>query len=77
MAVRNENAPAGSRGQGAEEALMDVNALGEYLGVAPHTLRIWRMQGQGPEGFKIGGRLVRWRKSDVDAWIDAQRQAAA
>lgn len=56
---------------------MDVNALGEYLGVAPHTLRIWRMQGQGPEGFKIGGRLVRWRKSDVDAWINAQRQAAA
>lgn len=57
------------------DSLMNVNALGEYLGIAPQTIRVWRMQGIGPHAFKIG-HLVRWRKSDVDAWLETQREAA-
>lgn len=80
MAVHEVAGPA-TAGQGntlttSGDALLNVEALGEYLGISPHTIRIWRMEGTGPRAFKINGRLVRWRKSDVDAWLEGQREAA-
>ena len=35
------------------------------------TLRKWRSQGRGPRFLKLGG-AVRYRLSDVEAWISAQ-----
>jgi excisionase family DNA binding protein len=51
------------------------NALTEreaarYVGVSPATLRLWRSQGQGPRHFKAGEKLVRYRRVDLDAWIE-------
>ena len=33
------------------------------------TLRWFRHTGEGPKSFKLG-RSVRYRKSDVEAWIE-------
>lgn len=80
MAVQEVAGPAlagqGSTWPTSGETLLNVEALGEYLGISPHTIRIWRMEGTGPRAFKINGRLVRWRKTDVDAWLESQREAA-
>lgn len=45
--------------------------VSEYLGVAPATVRKWRQLRKGPPAVKIGF-CIRYRQSDVDAWIEAQ-----
>jgi predicted DNA-binding transcriptional regulator AlpA len=36
------------------------------------TLRYWRHLGVGPDGFRLGRRVV-YRREDVDRWV-AERQ---
>jgi predicted DNA-binding transcriptional regulator AlpA len=36
------------------------------------TLRTWRYQGIGPRSFHLGPRGIRYKKSDVLAWLDRQ-----
>lgn len=40
------------------------------------TLRFWRHQGRGPKSFRLGstGRVM-YKKSDVEAWLQAQYNA--
>ena len=59
----------------------DVHVFGErdagrYLGgekapISQRTLQRWRLEGFGPKFLKLG-RLVRYRRSDLDRWVDAQ-----
>lgn len=51
----------------------DVEAYTNGIAKAA-TLRWWRHEGKGrgPKSFVLGGRKVVYRKSDVDAWLDAQ-----
>lgn len=44
--------------------------LAEYLGMTERAVRKWRQHGKGPPYCKLEGS-VRYRKADVDAWIDA------
>jgi predicted DNA-binding transcriptional regulator AlpA len=41
----------------------------DYIGRPKATLAQWRWLGRGPRFIKIGGS-VRYRKSDVDRWLD-------
>ena len=43
-----------------------------YLGVSAPTLRFWRANGEGPTYFHAGPRLVRYRKVDLDAWVESR-----
>lgn len=59
-------------GPGPEVPLTDLQAA-ELLGVRPQTLAVWRTTGRyGLPFFKIG-RLVRYSRSDVEAWRDSRR----
>jgi excisionase family DNA binding protein len=51
------------------ERLLTVEDLAEYLGVPVATLYAWRYRRQGPPGFRVG-RHVRFRRSDIDDWIE-------
>jgi predicted DNA-binding transcriptional regulator AlpA len=60
---------------GGEELLNETQA-GRYLGgkvspISPRTFQRWRMEGKGPVWCSIG-RLVRYRRSDLDAWLSEQ-----
>jgi predicted DNA-binding transcriptional regulator AlpA len=45
----------------------------EELGLASRrTLQAWRLLGRGPRFIKVGGRSVRYRLADVEAWLAAQ-----
>lgn len=57
------------------DPMMDVHALAEYLGVAEGTILLWRKKGKAPRAYRLG-RALRWRKSEVDAWLDAQMEPA-
>jgi excisionase family DNA binding protein len=50
--------------------LLTAHELASELGVGTQTLAQWRWQGVGPAFVKVG-RLVRYRRSDVDAWLAA------
>jgi excisionase family DNA binding protein len=43
--------------------------LAEYLSVPVATCRKWRHNHEGPPGFRVG-RHVRYRRRDVEAWIE-------
>lgn len=51
-----------------DDYLLSVDDLAGYLAVPPKTLYAWRSRGEGPPGFRVG-RHVRYRWSDVQAWI--------
>ena len=50
---------------------------GKYLGVSAAVLRLWRSEGRGPRHFKAGEKLVRYRRTDLDTWIEARLSAPA
>ena len=49
--------------------------VAEYLGGVPvKTLEMWRYKGTGPKYMRVG-KYVRYRWSDVEAWLAAQERA--
>lgn len=62
------------------EKLMTTRDVEAYTNgvVKAATLRWWRHAGgrQGPKSFRLGARRVVYRKSDVDAWLDAEYASA-
>jgi excisionase family DNA binding protein len=52
-----------------EDRLLWPKQVAEMLGVPIGTLANWRYQARGPAFVKVG-RHVRYRRSDVAAWID-------
>lgn len=52
--------------------LLSETPAADYLDASPLTLRDWRKRGRGPAFVKIG-RNVRYRREDLDAYIEARR----
>jgi predicted DNA-binding transcriptional regulator AlpA len=48
--------------------LVDESTLAARLHVSRSTLQTWRYGGRGPRWIKLG-RLIRYRVSDVDAFL--------
>ena len=44
----------------------------QYLGISEAALRLWRSRGEGPRHFKAGGKLIRYRRADLDGWIETR-----
>lgn len=58
----------------AADRLMTLAEVADYLRVPRDTIYYWRKRGRGPRGFRTG-RHVRFRRSDVDAWLETTRDA--
>ena len=56
---------------GVPEGLFDQVPIAQMLEVEIKTLESWRVKGFGPKYMKVG-RLVRYRLSDVRAWLDSR-----
>jgi len=48
--------------------LLDTQQVADHCGISRRTLEFWRSYGKGPKFLKVG-RLVRYAKQDVDAWL--------
>lgn len=57
-----------------EREYFNTEEASAYLGLSKFQLEIWRSQGGGPPYIKLS-RLVRYKKSDLDAWMAARRQS--
>lgn len=53
---------------------LDERQAAEYLSLSPRTLQTWRQRGNGPRFLKLG-RSVRYRRADLDAFIESRVRA--
>lgn len=62
--------------QAGQTPPLDVNALSAQTGMSVSTIYRKRSNGESlPRAMKIG-HAVRWRQSDVDAWLEEQLEPA-
>jgi predicted DNA-binding transcriptional regulator AlpA len=54
-----------------DDPLLDPKAAAEYLGLSVLTLADLRCKGGSPI-FCRAGRLIRYRKSSLDSWVDSR-----
>ncbi len=54
--------------------LMTPSEVSKYLGIGLSTLALYRATGDGPQYIKVLRRLVRYRRCDVDEWLNTQAQ---
>ena len=59
--------------EGTEDERETTVAAARILGISPITMAIWRTKGQGPDFDKIGGRIVRYRRSVLEAYARENR----
>jgi len=53
----------------AQTPWLDCENAGAYLGCAPGTLKTWRARGEGPPYHVINGKLVRYHRDELDAFV--------
>ena len=56
---------------GRTELLTNEQAA-DYLGVTPRTLEVWRCTKRHVIAYIKVGRLVKYRRSELDAWLVAK-----
>ncbi|WP_081915557.1 helix-turn-helix transcriptional regulator [Saccharothrix sp. NRRL B-16314] len=54
-----------------DRRLLSPQELAEYTGVPLATIYRWNSKGSGPRRLRVGVH-VRYRLSDVEAWLEAQ-----
>jgi excisionase family DNA binding protein len=54
------------------DQFLDTKQAAQYLGLKKNTLDVWRLRGGGPIFCKFG-RAVRYRKQDLDAFVEKNR----
>jgi hypothetical protein len=60
----------------AIDPLVAEAAAAAFLAVSPKTLRKWRIYGCGPAYCKIGRRVVRYRRSDLEAFVHTRMRTS-
>ncbi len=58
------------------ERLLTAEELAEMFRVRVETVHQWRYRGYGPRAIKSGRRFLRYRLSDVEAWIEQHTDQA-
>lgn len=51
---------------------MSEETAARYMDTSQSTLNYWRAHGKGPAFKRVGQRMVRYRKQDLDDWLEAQ-----
>lgn len=67
--VTEQNVP--QSGTPINNRACDTHAAAAFLGLAAQTLRKLRITGDGPPFLKLG-RAVRYRPTDLEAWLSAR-----
>ncbi len=58
------------------DQLLTRPQVAAYLQVPVATIHQWRYRGEGPKAARVG-RHLRFRRADVDAWLELQSQQPA
>ena len=49
---------------------LSAKEAADHIGISRSTLSKWRMRGEGPRWHRVGPRLVRYFKDEVDEWLE-------
>lgn len=60
----------GDLGMATVEKLWSTQELADFLNLPIQTIYQWRKRNYGPPGRKMG-RHIRYRRSEVERWIDS------
>ena len=52
-----------------DTALIDSVELAALMGVATSTVKRWSRNGDMPQGRRVGPRLLKWNRKEIEAWI--------
>lgn len=55
--------------------LLNRQAAANFLNIKKSTLEAWAVRGGGPIFYKFG-RAVRYRISDLEAWVDSKAKTS-
>ena len=58
------------------DTLLTTGAAAVLLGLSPRTLESLRVRGGGPSYFQVTPRAVRYRRGDLEAWLQARRRSS-
>lgn len=50
--------------------LLSTKEAAAYLNLHPSTLEKWRVYGGGPKARRLGGKAIRYHRSDLDTFAD-------
>ena len=59
-----------------KDEILGNNDAAEYIGVTPRTLEVWRCTKRYQIPFIKVGRLVKYRKSALDAFLESRTVGA-
>jgi len=54
------------------EPLLNHNQAAAFLNILPRTLTLWRYE-RGLPFIRISKKVVRYRRSDINQWLDRRR----
>lgn len=54
------------------DRLIGENEAAQFLGYTVRALQNWRVRGGGPRFVKVSSRSIRYRRRDLNAWIEAR-----
>jgi len=52
-----------------DTALIDGVAVAKHLGVSHNTVKRWAQAGVMPKGRRLGPRLLKWSRKEIETWI--------
>ncbi len=56
--------------------LLNVEQAAEFIGITSHTLDVWRSTKRHSIPYLKVGRLVKYRKSDLERWLASRTVGA-
>ncbi len=57
--------------------LLNEQQAADFLGVSPGTLSVWRSTKRYPLPYLKVGRLVKYRRSDLEQWLASRTVSCA
>lgn len=51
------------------QTLLTPKEAAEFLGLTPRFLEMRRYRGDGPLFIRISGRVIRYRREDLETWV--------
>lgn len=56
--------------------LLNDGEAAAQIGVSPRTMKRWRYQNTGPTWIRAGLKVIRYRQTDIEAWLTARTMAS-
>lgn len=57
--------------------LLTTQEAAKFLGMSPGSLEVWRSEKRYSIPYVKVGRLVRYRRSDLEAWLESRTVSCA